>query len=789
MIKMNKIIILLMLMQPVFLVAQSAFTISGSVQDEDSHETLIGANVYIKENMNGISSDVNGRFRFTEKQGKYTLICSYIGYEQYEKIIVLNQNLTINIKLKPVKFTGETVEIFGDRVDKNVRSADIGLIELPMKRIEAIPVLFGETDILKTMQLLPGIQSGGEGSNSFYVRGGGADQNLILLDNATVYNPSHLFGFFSVFNGDVINTAEILKGGIAPEYGGRMSSVLNITSKDGDFQRYKEEFGIGLISARAKAEGPIQRDKSSFVLAGRRTYVDVLLKPFSKGTDMEGIGYHFYDLNGKMTFRLSPKNHLFVSGYYGRDVFGFYPKEVNTNSSINWSNGFATLRWAHFFNNKLFLNTSAIFTDYRFYIKAEEDIYNIKLYSGVQDWQLKSDLTWSPNPLNKVKGGVDYIFHTFTPSTFSASSNDVEFNLGDPEKMYAHDLSLYLQHEYDPLDWLKVVYGVRYNYFAQTGAFTRYEIDNIYDLNNIDSTKYGKGTVVQAYNMFDPRINFRFQLDKTKSLKSSYTLNHQCVNLVSMSNMSLPTDVWFPATTLVKPQRSNQFSLGYFQNFARNTIETSVETYYKFMDNLIEYRTGADMMNIAQTNYDHAFTYGKGKSYGVELFINKTAGRLTGWLGYTLSWTTRNFDEIMNGKTFYARFDRRNDVSILVNYQLNEKWNLSAVWVFSTGNASTIPNAFYFMEGRIITEWGEHNAWRMPNYHRLDLSATLALFKKQHAEGNLNFSVYNTYNRKNPYFISYRAEGNLSEGNLQIKATQVSIFPILPSVSFNMKIF
>jgi hypothetical protein len=621
------------------------------------------------------------------------------------------------------------------------------------------------------------------------VRGGGADQNLILLDNATVYNPSHLLGFFSVFNGDVINTADILKGGIAPEYGGRMSSVLNITTKDGDFQKYKEEFGIGLLSARIKAEGPIQKNKSSFMVAGRRTYVDMILKPFTKGTDLEGIGYYFYDLNAKMTFRLSPKDHLFVSGYFGRDVFGIHPDGTNISYDVKWNNAFVTTRWAHFFNNNLYLNTSAIFTDYRFYINAKEDVYNVKMYSGIQDWQLKSDLTWTPNPLNKMKTGVDYIFHTFTPSTASASSNETDFDVGDPEKMNAHDLSLFIQHEWDILDWLKVIYGARYTCFAQTGPFTRYEIDNIYDLNNIDSTIYGKGTVVQAYNMLDPRINIRFQIDKTKSLKASYTMNHQCINLVSMSNMSLPTDVWFPATELVKPQRSNQFSLGYFQNFAQNTIETSIEGYYKLMDNLIEFSAGADIMNVMRTNYDHIFTFGKGKSYGAELFINKTAGKWTGWIGYTLSWTTRNFEEILDGKTFYARFDRRNDVSVLVNYQLNEKWNLSAVWVFATGNAATIPNAFYLMEGKIITEWGEHNAWRMPSYHRLDLSATRTLFKRKHTEGNINFSVYNVYNRKNPYFISYQAKGNISEGRLQISANQISIFPILPSISFNMKIF
>lgn len=768
--------------------AQTDYAIKGTVYDDETQEPLVGASVYLKENLRGTSADLDGRYEFREKQGNYTLTCSYVGYESFEKKISLDKDLTIAISLKPVQFTGQVVEIVGGRVDQNVRGADVGLIELPMKRIETIPVLFGETDILKTIQLLPGVQSGGEGSNSFYVRGGGADQNLILLDGATVYNPSHLFGFFSVFNGDIINTAEILKAGIAPEYGGRMSSVLNITTKDGDLQNYSGELGIGLISARAKVEGPIQKNKSSFMVSGRRTYVDALLKPFSKGTNFEGVGYYFYDLNAKLTFHLSKKDHLFVSGYYGKDVFKFHPKEGDMSADIAWSNGFGSVRWAHFFNNNLYLNTSVIFTDYQFNIAADESIFQGSLFSGVRDWTAQSQITWQPNALHKIKGGFEYVYHTFTPSTATGYSQEVEFDLGDPKKMYAHDAAAYIQHEWDPLSWLKILYGVRYNYFAQTGPYTSYEIDDIYNMNNIDSTIYGRGEKVADYHMLDPRINIRFQLDRSKSIKASYTLNHQCINLAAMSTSTLPTDVWFPVTQRVKPQKAHQFSLGYYQNFLNNSLETSVEGYYKSMDNLIEYQTGANLANALQTNYDHLFTFGTGKSYGVEFFVNKTAGKFTGWVGYTLSWTTRNFDDIMDGKTFYARFDRRHDISILLSYQLNKKWDFSAVWVFSSGNASTTPSAFYFMEGKIVTEWGEYNGWRMPDYHRLDLSATWHLLETKHISGNLNFSVYNAYNRQNPYYISYRASGNLSEGQVKITAYQVSIFPIVPSVSFNMKI-
>lgn len=771
-----------------FVHAQQTFTISGTVRDSVSREVLIGANVYLKENLKGQATNQKGTFQLQAKEGNYTIVCSFIGYKPFEKKIFLTKNLKFNILLPPHDFMTQVVEVKATREDQNIKSTAISTIELPMKRIQTIPVLFGETDILKTIQLLPDIQSGGEGSNTFYVRGGGSDQNLIMIDGATVYNPSHVAGFFSIFNADVINTADIYKGGLAPEYGGRMSSVLSITTLDGDKDAYSGNVGIGLIASHATVQGPIQKGLSSFMFSGRRTYADILMQPFVKNTDFSGVGCYFYDLNGKLTFQLSPKDHLFVSGYYGKDVFKYSLDTKTYGYDINWSNAIASVRWNHFFSNKLILNVGGHFTNYNLYMAGNEDVYDFKLQSNVRDWVGKTDLTWTPNALHKFKTGVSYTYHIFTPSVIQAQSLETDFDMGNPMCFYADDIAAFLQHEWEPAEWLKVLYGIRYNYFAQKGPFTRYTIDNVYDFNNLDSTYYGSGKVVQAYSLWEPRVNIRFNLAKDKSLKASYTLNQQCVNLSAMFDMSMPTDVWLPATELLKPQKSHQFTLGYFQNLFNNKVEVSLEAYYKKMYNLMEFKQNGNIINSIDSNIDYLFTSGEGQSYGAELFINKTVGNFTGWLGYTLSWTTRNFDEIMDGETFFARYDRRHDVSLMLNYNFQDKWDFSLVWVFSSGNASTIPNAFYIINGKLYSEMGEHNAWRMPDYHRMDISATWHLFNKKHTAGDLNFSVYNVYNRHNPFFVSYTAEGDLSAGQMQIKAYQMSIFPVLPSISFNLKI-
>lgn len=766
---------------------KGSFKLSGTVTDESTGELLFGANVYVKSLQRGVVSDDKGGYSIVLPEGQHSVVFSFVGYESQTKLVQMKgKDLRVNVVLKQMEFSGEVAEVKSSRLDQNVKSAEVGTVFIPMERLKTMPALLGEVDILKSVQLLPGIQAGGEGSNSYYVRGGGADQNLVLVDGATVYNPSHLMGFFSVFNADAIDDAQIIKGGMAPEYGGRMSSVLDIKAREGNKDRYLGEIGVGLLSAKVLAEGPIQKGRSSFIISGRRTYADLLMGLFSKGTQFEGLGYYFYDINAKATFQLSPKDNLSLTGYYGRDKFGMNQPDVGFSNNIAWANGLGTARWTHFFSDKMYLKTSLTFTDYQFNIGMNETVFKFDLYSGIRDFGGNTEFAWNVNKGNRVKFGVDYKYHIFTPSTVGAESAGTAMDFGSINKLYASDLAIFAQQEVDLGERWKLLYGLRYNFFALMGPYTQYTIDNVHDMNNIDSVLYKPGEIVKPYHRFEPRFNVRFSIDQTKSLKFSASQNYQFISLAAMSSISLPADVWFPTTSLVKPQGATQLSLGYFQNFFDNSVEASVEVYYKYMTNLIEYRPGANISNSMNTNMDYCFVYGNGDSYGVELFVNKTVGKLQGWVGYTLSWSNRMFDEINDGMVFPAKYDRRHDVSVMLSYRY-KKWDFSAVWVFASGNASTLPASLYVINGKVITEWGDYNGWRMPNYHRMDLSATWHLISGKHVEGSLNFSIYNVYNRANPYFITFVADGNLAEGQLNITPYQVSIFPILPSVGINLK--
>ena len=781
----NTILIFLFLIDKAYC---QTYTISGVVKDANTGSFLTGANVYFQENLNGSATDINGNYSFQDKMGTYTLICSFIGYDTVREKVILNKNIKINFKLKASTVNVEGVEIKVEREDENIKSTDISTIELSMKRLEKIPVIFGEKDILKTIQLLPGIQAGGEGSNTFFVRGGGSDQNLILIDGATVYNPSHAAGFFSVFNSSVINSAEIIKGGMAPEYGGRMSSVLNISTLDGDKQQYKEKLGIGLLASNIQAEGPIIRDVASYSFAARRTYIDLIMHPFlSNSKEFSGLNYFFYDLNGKLSFNLSDKDNIFITGYYGKDVFKFNAKDQSYNIDMNWENAVGVIRWNHILNKKWYFDMSGSISDYLLNVAGSEQTFTLAYSSGIRNFTVKEDVTWIPDSTNKIKFGLSHSYYIFSPSSAKITSSSEYFNVNTPSKLYCRDLVAYIQHEWQITNWFKVLYGLRYTYFEQIGPFTRYKIDNVFDLTNIDSTYYGKGKQVSDYNIFEPRLNTRFQISKNKSIKASYTLTRQYLNLAALTDLSLPTDVWLPSSELIKPQLTHQYSVGYFQNFLNNTIETSVEVYYRRMRYLLELNPKTNIGNIFNTNLDYAFILGNGRSYGIEFFINKTTGKFTGWLGYTLSWTTRNFNRILDGNTFYAHNDRRHDISLMMNYEMNEKWSFSLVWVFASGNASTVPNAFTIVDNSIYIEYGKHNGWRMPDYHRLDLSANWKVLKRKHFTGDLNFSIYNAYNRHNPYIISYVVEKNKEGNKFNVKAYQISIFPILPSVAFNMQ--
>ncbi len=795
------------------------YTISGYVKDASNGEYSIGANVYIKELLKGGNTNQYGFFSITVEKGTYTLISSYVGYGDFVKEIVLDKDIRLNIELQPTAINVKEVEISSEKIDKNVSSTTVGSIKLDMEEIKKLPSFLGEVDILKTIQLLPGVKSSGDGNAGFYVRGGGPDQNLILLDEAVVYNASHLLGFFSVFNGDAVKSINLVKGGMPAQYGGRLASVLDISMKEGNNKAYHASGGIGLISSRLTIEGPIKKDTGSFIVSARRTYIDVLARPFAKpGSTLKNSGVYFYDFNAKVNYRLSDKDRVFASGYFGRDIMTFQDKDAGFKLNVAWGNSTGVVRWNHLFSNKLFMNVSAIYSDYKFSFTAEQSGFELKLFSGISDWNGKVDFGYFPTIRHEVKFGANYIFHTFTPISASAKQGETVFDLGGVKKMRAHDMAVYLSDDFDVTDKFKIHVGLRYSYFMQIGPFDRYVKDPITGQNS-STVHTNANKKVASYGGPEPRFNARYSLNTRSSIKASYTYNLQYIHLASLSAVTLPIDTWVPSSELVKPQKGSQYSLGYFRNFKDNTYETSVEVYYKKMQNQIEYSDGSLPGGAVGDNADNQFVFGSGEAYGVELFVKKRVGKFNGWIGYTLSYTKRKFPDLNRGKEFYAKYDRRHDASVVLSYDLNKKWTFAAIFVYGTGNAITIPTSYYVIDGNVTYDYSDRNAYRMPAYHRLDFSATFTPDRTKHIErrkkriikkfglganvkpedvkiptklfrnyeSSWNFSIFNVYNRHNPYIIYFANEGSATQGNLTIKAKQVYLFPILPSVTWNFK--
>ncbi|OUV75956.1 MAG: TonB-dependent receptor [Flavobacteriales bacterium TMED123] len=763
------------------LFAQNTYTISGYVQEEATGETLIGVNIFDQATLTGTISNEYGFYSITLDEGDYNIIYSFIGLETNIQKVNLNKNIRLNVSLNTKTILTNEVVITSEKEDKNIQSSSMGETKLQVKNIKQIPVILGEIDIIKSAQLLPGIQSGGEGNSGLYVRGGGPDQNLILLDEAIVYNASHLFGFFSVFNADAIKDINVIKGGMPAEYGGRLSSVLDISMKDGNNKKYEADGGIGLLSSRLTLQGPIKKNKSSFIVSARRTYVDVLSRPFMNDDNaFSGSGYYFYDLTTKVNYRISDKDRLYLSGYFGRDVFSFNNTNRGIGIEIPWGNATTSLRWNHLFNDKLFLNTSIIFSDYRFEFNIEQSEFELKIFSGINDWNTKIDFLYQPNQRHTVKFGSNYTYHEFTPGNASGRSGEVAFEPDEIFKQYSNEGAIYISDDFELNDDLKIHAGLRYSSFQHSGYISfRDYIKNEIKLNN------------DNYRHIEPRLSLRYKLNSTSSLKGAYTQNYQYIHLASTSSVSLPTDLWVPSSNDIKPKFADQYAIGYFKNIKDNIYETSIEAYFKEMTNLIEYKEGVLPEDNTNSSSDDAFVFGDGNSYGVELLIRKNKGKTTGWIGYTLSKTTRNFDDINNGVAFPAKYDRRHDLSITTTHKLSEKWTLSSVFVYATGNAITLPTERYMISGNIFTEHTSRNGFRMDPYHRLDIGATYRPKKNKRFESSWNFSIYNVYNRKNPYFIYFNLEdpesqdGSIQDGNLTPKAYEVSIFPILPSVTWN----
>ena len=763
------------------------YTVSGYIKDQKNGETLIGANVFVKSDPSkGTITNPYGFYSLTLPAGEYTLVYQFLGYTKQEQQITLSNNERININLAPESSVLDEIVVTGERRDENVQTTDMGTTELKMEDIKQLPALMGEVDILKTLQLLPGVMSAGEGNTGLYVRGGGPDQNLVLLDEAVVYNPGHLFGFFSVFNSDAIKNTTLIKGGMPANYGGRLSAVVDVQMKDGNNQDFEAEGGIGLISSRLTVQGPIVKDKASFMVSGRRTYADVLVQPFIKNTDLEGNRYYFYDLNLKANYTFSDKDRLYLSGYFGRDVFTYTSSSGNFKINIPWGNATGTLRWNHLFSDKLFMNASLIYNNYKFETNGGQYNWQFRFYSAIEDVNVKVDFDYFIKSNNKLKFGTEYINHTFSPITasFVSEEDDVNLNTDRVEPKYAHEGAVYALYETDLNTRIRINAGLRYSVFQQVGPYKYLEENEAGDI--IDTIQYERNEGVKTYSGLEPRLSIRYLLGPTTSLKAAVTFNKQYLHLVSNSSTTLPTDTWVPSSVLVEPQDAIQYAVGFFKNFLDNKYETSVELYYKDLQNQIEFKNGYTPALNEET--ERNFVYGRGYSYGAELFIKKRYGDLSGWIGYTWSKTMRVFDDINNGEPFPAKFDRRHDLSVVASYELNKRWSFSGTFVYGTGNAFTMPESFYLIEGNIISEYGARNAYRLAPYHRMDLAVVLKGKETQKFSSDWIFAVYNVYSRLNPYFIYFETEGNLFSGNNTIKAKQVSIFPIIPSITWNFKI-
>lgn len=782
-------------------------TLSGYIQDAETGEKLIGANIYNKANLQGTTSNSYGFFSFTMPPGKYDFIFSYVGYRPEEMKIDLTKDVQLNIALIP-SIELEKVEIKGTLLEQAVKSTQMSTINLSVRKIRQIPALLGEVDVIKAIQLLPGVQSGTEGSSGLYVRGGGPDQNLILLDGTPVYNASHLFGFFSVFNVDAINNVKLIKGGFPARYGGRLSSVLDISLKEGNLKKFQGSGSIGIISSKLTLEGPIIKDKTSFIVSARRTYLDLIVQPLIRaieGDELSSQGYFFYDLNAKINHKISSKDHIYFSVYTGEDQFyqeqkpytylydgNLYSDE--SRSSLGWGNLTSALRWNHQYNSKLFSNTALTYSNYDFEVKSRMESYvtnadstvnqlnSLNFLSGIEDVAGKIDFDYIPNSNHYMRFGANYINHTFKPGVSvyqvkSLDAGDIDTTMGE-RNIHADEFSLYFEDDIEFTPRIKANFGLHYSGF-------------------IVDKKY--------YHSLQPRLSARYLVNETWSMKASYARMQQYIHLLTNNNIGLPTDLWVPATENILPQKSDQVAIGITKTFS-DTYRLSIEGYYKRMNNLIEYKDGASFMGAAAEWEDKVET-GKGWSYGAELFFEKRIGKLTGWVGYTLSWTNRQFAGINNGEIFPYKYDRRHDVSVVLSVPINEKWNFSASWIYGTGTAHTLATERYFGNnsawyfGGINIGSGSsfnnnlpladfsgevqhidgRNSIRAADYHRFDVSFQKTTEKKW-GELTWTLGVYNAYNRKNPFYYYI---GRDSRGNRALR--RVSLFPFIPSATLSFK--
>ena len=754
--------------------AQKKFSISGTIRSEAKGETIIGASIRISGASGGATSNEYGFYSILLPEGNYELIVSAVGMVEKKINVALNNPVTLNIELETAPMALDEVVVRASSTRRSLKQPQMGMERINTQEIRNIPVLLGERDALKVLQLLPGIKSAGDGNSGFYVRGGAADQNMILLDEATVYNASHLLGFFSTFNSDAIKDVTVYKGGMPAQYGGRLSSVLDIKMNDGNSKDYSVSGGVGLISAKLNVEGPIQKEKSSFLLSGRRTYVDMFLK-LSPDSTINNNTLYFYDLNAKMNYTLGKKDRLFLSGYFGRDKLA-----AGDNFGLSWGNATATLRWNHIFHPRLFSNTSFIFSNYDYLINIRTGANNLDILSDIRDYNLKQEFQWNAGSNHQVRFGLNSVHHTIRPGEVRPGEGS-SVNFSKLQDRLSWENALFAGDAWKISDKVQLGYGIRLTAFSILGKGDFYAIDQ--QGNVTDTFSYKKGDFVKTYFNPEPRVSISYSTGESSSVKASYVRNVQNLHLLSNSVSSNPTDKWVASTNIIKPEISDQVALGYYRNFGNGDYELSSEVYYKDLQNQIDYRDGADIF----TNEDaieSQLLFGKGRAYGIENLLKKTRGRFTGWISYTLSKTERKIDGINNNNWYNARQDRTHDIALVGMYKLNNKWNLSANWVYYTGDAITFPTGKYQVDGQTVYYYSERNGYRMPDYHRLDVGAVYTLKKTEKTLSELAFSIYNAYGRENAYTITFR--DSETDPN-KTEAVQTALFKFIPSISWNFK--
>lgn len=754
--------------------AQTKFSLSGIITDLETGETMIGANVSVEE-LPGIVTQCNeyGFYSLSLVEGNYSVVVSYAGYEKLKQTVSLNVNQQINFKLKPTVIMFGKVTVTAQKKNENITNTTMGVTKLEMKEIKKIPVLFGEQDILKTLTLTPGVKSLGEGNGGLYVRGGDNSQNLILLDEATVYNASHLLGFFSTFNSDAIKDVTLYKGTAPSEYGGRISSVLDVKMNEGNNQKFHVGGGVGLISSRLNVEGPIVKDKGSFLITGRRTYADLFLK-LSSNEQLSKNQLYFYDFNAKVNYKINDKNRIFLSGYLGRDVI-----KISERFGIDWGNTTGTLRWNHLWSQKLFSNTSLIYSDYDYRVNITRDVDEFSLTSSIRNINLKHEFQYYLNSKHTLNFGFNSFYHTITPGQVEVSDGS-DINPSTLQNRNALENAIFFSENWKPKSRWNIEYGLRLASFNLLGAGDFYSYNSDGDV--IDTTSYNKGQIVKTYVNLEPRLNVAYIINQSNSVKISYTRNTQNLHLVRNSTSTTPTDIWIASSNNVKPEIGDQFSVGYFKNFKENNFQFSAEAYYRFIQNQLDLKNGAEIR--ANDKIEGELLYGEGRAYGLELFLKKKYGKFNGWIGYTLSRTERKINGISEFNWYPARQDATHDISIVGIYDINKKWSVSATWVYNTGSAVTFPSGKYTINGKTEFYYSERNGYRMPNYHRLDLGATRYFTKSNNRESSLNFSIYNAYGRKNAYTIDFQDDPN---DPTKTQVVKTYLFTFIPSITYNFK--